>query len=86
MLCLLLFPPSGIGAGLGIFGGASPFGVAPVFSFFVSIARPRLRCAFSWFAPIAGLGFPVLASGSNRSVKLTRLRRAAYFRSLACPQ
>ncbi|WP_245606941.1 DUF1010 domain-containing protein [Simplicispira psychrophila] len=60
-----------------------PFGAAPVFSFFVSIAPPRLRCAFSRFAPIASLGFPFLASGSNRSVKLTRLRRAAYFRSLA---
>ncbi|WP_245606954.1 DUF1010 domain-containing protein [Simplicispira psychrophila] len=61
---------------------AAPFGVAPGFSFFASIASPRLRCAFSWFAPIASLGFPFLASGSNRSVKPTRLRRAAYFRSL----
>nr|WP_245606955.1 DUF1010 domain-containing protein [Simplicispira psychrophila] len=43
-----------------------------------------MRRAFSRFAPIASLGFPFLASGSNRSVKLTRLRRAAYFRSLGC--
>ncbi|MGL5999358.1 MAG: DUF1010 domain-containing protein [Pseudomonas proteolytica] len=28
------------------------------------------------------MGFPVLASGSNCAVKPTRLRRAAYFRSL----
>ncbi|MBP6117654.1 MAG: DUF1010 domain-containing protein, partial [Giesbergeria sp.] len=42
------------------------------------------RCAFSWFAPVVNLGLPVLASGSNRAVKPTCLRQAAYFRSLAC--
>ena len=31
---------------------------------------------------VVKLGFPVLASGSNCAVKPTRLRRAAYFRSL----
>ena len=38
--------------------------------------------AFSQLAPIAKFRLPVLASGSNISVKPTRLRRAAYFRSL----
>ena len=63
---------------------ASPFGAASVFSFFASSAPPPWRSAFSWFAPIVNLGFPVLASVANRSVKPTRLRRAAYFRSLVC--
>ena len=49
---------------------------------FASIAAPRWRSAFSRFAPVVKLGFPVLASGSNCAVKPTRLRRAAYFRSL----
>ena len=61
---------------------ASPFGAAPVFSFFASSAPPPWRSAFSRFAPVVNLGLPVLASGSNRAVKPTRLRRAAYFRSL----
>ena len=49
---------------------------------FASIAPPPWRSAFSRFAPVVNLGFPVLASGSNCAVKPTRLRRAAYFRSL----
>ena len=56
----------------------------PVFSFFASIAPPRWRNAFSRFVPVVNFGFPVLAFGSNCAVKPTRLRRAAYFRSLAC--
>ena len=63
---------------------ASPFGAAPVFRFFASIASPPWRIAFSRFAPVVNLGLPVLAFGSNRAVKPTRLRRAAYFCSLAC--
>ena len=47
-----------------------------------SIAPPPWRGAFSRFALIVKLGFPVLTSGSNCAVKPTRLRRAAYFRSL----
>ena len=50
---------------------------------FSSSASPPWRSAFSRFAPVVNLGFPVLASGSNCAVKPTRLRRAAYFRSLA---
>ena len=52
-------------------------------TFFASIAPPPWRTAFSRFALVVNLGLPVLASGSNRAVKPTRLRRAAYFRSLA---
>ena len=55
-----------------------------LFYHFSSIASPPWRTAFSRFAPVVNLGFPVLASGSNCAVKPTRLRRAAYFRSLAC--
>ena len=62
----------------------SPLGAAPVFSFFASSAPPPWRSAFSRFALVVNLGFPVLASGSNRAVKPTCLRQAAYFRSLAC--
>ena len=61
---------------------ASPWGAAPVFSFFASSAPPPWHTAFSRFAPVVNLGLPVLASGSNQAVKPTRLRRAAYFRSL----
>ena len=61
---------------------ASPFGAAPVFSFFASSALPPWRCAFSRFLPVVNLGLPVLASGSNCAVKPTCLRQAAYFRSL----
>ena len=77
---------------------ASPFGAAPIQVFlasspcaasassyhFSSSASPPWRSAFSQFAPVVKLGFPVLASGSNRAVKPTCLRQAAYFRSLAC--
>ena len=50
---------------------------------FASIASPPWRSAFSRFVLVVNLEFPVLASGSNCAVKPTRLRRAAYFRSLA---
>ena len=49
---------------------------------FASIAPPRWRSAFSQFAPVVNSVVSVLASGSNCAVKPTRLRRAAYFRSL----
>ena len=57
---------------------------ASAFSYhFSSSAPPWWHTAFSQFAPVVNLGLPVLAFGSNRAVKPTRLRRAAYFRSLA---
>ncbi|MDD2611095.1 MAG: DUF1010 domain-containing protein [Giesbergeria sp.] len=45
---------------------------------FRSSAPPRWRCVFSQFVPVAKSKLPVLASGSNISVKPTRLRRSAY--------
>ena len=51
-------------------------------AFFASTASPPWRTAFSRFALVVNFGFPILASGSNCAVKPTRLRRAAYFRSL----
>ena len=50
---------------------------------FTSAVPPQWRSAFSQFAPVAKSWLPVLASGSNLPVKPTRLRRAAYFLSLA---
>ena len=51
---------------------------------FASIAPPPWRSAFSQCAPVVNSVVSVLASGSNCAVKPTRLRRAAYFRSLVC--
>jgi len=62
---------------------AAPFGTAPVFSFFASIASPPWRTVFSRFALVVNMGLLVLASVANRAVKPTCLRQAAYFRSLA---
>ena len=45
---------------------------------FGSAAPPRWRSAFSQFVPVAKFGLPVLASGSNISVKPTRILRSAY--------
>ena len=51
-------------------------------AFFASTASPPWRTAFSRFALVVNLGLPILVSGSNRAVKPTCLRQAAYFRSL----
>ena len=64
------------------FLASSPCAASATSYHFSSSASPPWRTAFSWFAPVVNLGLPVLASGSNRAVKPTRLRRAAYFRSL----
>jgi hypothetical protein len=45
---------------------------------FGSAAPPRWRSAFSHLAPVAKFKLPVLASGSNISVKPTRILRSAY--------
>ncbi len=45
---------------------------------FARIVPPRWRCAFSQFVPVAKFELPVLASGSNISVKPTRILRSAY--------
>ena len=66
------------------FLASSPCAASASSYHFSSIASPPWRTAFSRFALVVNLGLPVLASGSNRAVKPTRLRRSAYFRSLAC--
>ena len=68
------------------FLASSPCAATTSSYYFSSSALPLWRSAFSRFAPVVNLGFPVLASGSNCAVKPTRLRRAAYFRSLAPPK
>ena len=45
---------------------------------FRSAAQPRWRSAFSQFVPVAKSKLSVLASGSNISVKPTRILRSAY--------
>ena len=45
---------------------------------FCIVVPPRWRCAFSQFVPVAKFRLPVLASGSNISVKPTRILRSAY--------
>ena len=45
---------------------------------FRSAARPRWRCAFSQFVPVAKSKLSVFASGSNLPVKPTRILRSAY--------
>ncbi len=64
------------------FLASSPCAASASSYHFSSSASPPWRTAFSRFAPVVKLGLPVLASGSNCAVKPTRLRRAAYFRSL----
>ena len=79
---------------------ASPWGAAPFQVFlassrcaasvtsyhFSSSASPPWHNVFSRFAPVVNSAVSVLASGSNCAVKPTRLRRAAYFLSLALQQ
>ncbi|HNG37328.1 MAG TPA: DUF1010 domain-containing protein [Nitrosomonas sp.] len=61
-----------------VFSASSPC-VASVSSYrFCSAVPPRWRYAFSQFVPVAKSKLSVLASGSNISVKPTRLRRSAY--------
>ncbi|WOO32287.1 DUF1010 domain-containing protein [Diaphorobacter limosus] len=45
---------------------------------FASAVLPRWRSAFSQFVPVAKSWLPILASGSNISVKPTRILRSAY--------
>ena len=67
-----------------VFFASSPCAASATSYHFSSIALPWWRSAFSRFVLVVNLEFPVLASGSNRAVKPTCLRQAAYFRSLAC--
>jgi hypothetical protein len=54
-----------------VFLAAGPSTASATSYRFVSVAPPRWRCAFSQFAPVVKLGFPVLASGSNFSSQPT---------------
>jgi len=60
------------------FLASSPCATSASSYFFGSAAQPRWRYAFSQLAPVAKSKLSVLASGSNISVKPTRLRRSAY--------
>ena len=61
-----------------LFLASGPCAASASSYFFRSAAQPRWRCAFSQFVPVAKFRLSVLASGSNISVKPTRLRRSAY--------
>ncbi|WP_454519464.1 DUF1010 domain-containing protein, partial [Citrobacter portucalensis] len=61
-----------------VFLGSSPCAASASSYGFSSAAQPRWRSAFSQFAPVAKSKLSVLASGSNISVKPTRILRSAY--------
>ena len=65
------------------FLASSPCAASASSYHFSSSASPPWRTVFSRFAFVVNMGLLVLASVANRAVKPTRLRRAAYFRSLA---
>ena len=60
------------------FLASSPCVASAISYRFASVAPLRWRRAFSQLAPVAKLKLPVLASGSNISVKPTRILRSAY--------
>ena len=64
------------------FLASSPCAASATSYHFASSASPPWHNVFSQFVPVVNSVFSVLASGSNFAVKPTRLRRAAYFRSL----
>ena len=61
-----------------VFLASGPCAASASSYFFRSVVPPRWRCAFPQLAPVTSSKLPVLASGSNISVKPTRLRRSAY--------
>ena len=64
------------------FLACSPCAASATSYHFSSSASLPWRTAFSRFVPVVNSEVSFLASGSNCAVKPTRLRRAAYFRSL----
>jgi hypothetical protein len=56
----------------------SHFSVSASSYCFCNAVPPRWCCAFSQLAPVAKWLYAVLASGSNISVKPTRILRSAY--------
>ena len=61
-----------------VFLASGPCAASASSYFFRSAAPPRWCCAFSQLVPVAKFKLPVLASGSNISVKPTRILRSAY--------
>ena len=61
-----------------VFLASGPCAASASSYFFRSAVPPRWRCAFSQFVPVAKSKLSVLASGSNISVKPTRILRSAY--------
>ena len=61
-----------------VFLASSPCVASATSYHFVSAALPRWRSAFSQFVPVTKFRLSVLASGSNISVKPTRILRSAY--------
>jgi hypothetical protein len=61
-----------------VFLASSPCAASASSYCFASAVLLRSRSAFSQFVPVAKFKLPFLASGSNISVKPTRLRRSAY--------
>ena len=61
-----------------VFLASSPCAASATSYHFVSAALPRWRSAFSQFVPVAKFRLSVLASGSNISVKPTRILRSVY--------
>ena len=60
------------------FWASSHFSVSASSYCFCRAVPPRWCCAFSQFVPVAKFVLPVFASGSNISVKPTRILRSAY--------
>ena len=60
------------------FLASSPCAACATSYHFSSIASPSWRSAFSQLVPVTKFRLPVLASGSNISVKPTRILRSAY--------
>ncbi|WP_119013142.1 DUF1010 domain-containing protein [Simplicispira metamorpha] len=61
-----------------VFLASDPFVASASSYFFRSAAPPRWRNAFPQFVPVAKFRLSVSASGSNISVKPTRILRSAY--------
>ena len=78
MLYLSPLPPSCSSVGSGAFLGVCGFLV-----FLASSARSACASSFCFCSAVCLRSIFGLAAVANRSVKPTRLRRAAYFRSLA---
>ena len=79
MLYLSPLPPSCCRVGFGAFCGVRGFLV-----FLASSARSACASSFCFCSAVCLRSIFGLAAVANRSVKPTRLRRAAYFLSLAC--